>query len=79
MDGLVDGIEGLVEYFSSAEADNEWCKNYCETEEGIDPSKVTESPCFKKCTTKIEETKKLLRNLKRKLRIILIHLKKLVS
>lgn len=65
VDGLVDNIDGVIEYFSSAEADNEWCKNYCETEEGIDPSKVTESPCFKKCTTKIEETKKTFEELKK--------------
>ena len=65
VDGLVDTIDGIIEHFSSAEADNEWCKNYCETEEGIDPSKVTESPCFKKCTTKIEETKKTFEELKK--------------
>ena len=65
VDGFVDGIDGVVEYFSSAEADNEWCKNYCETEEGIDPSKVTESPCFIECTTKIEETKKTFEELKK--------------
>ena len=65
VDGLVDTIDAIIEHFSSAEADNEWCKNYCETEEGIDPSKVTESPCFKKCTTKIEETKKTFEELKK--------------
>lgn len=65
MDGFVDKINDLIKIFSSAEADNEWCKNYCETEEGIDPSKVTESPCFKKCTTKIEETKKTFEELKK--------------
>ena len=65
VDGLVDNIENVVEYFSSAEADNEWCKNYCETEKSVDPSKVTESPCFKECTTKIEETKKTFEELKK--------------
>jgi hypothetical protein len=65
VDGLVGVIDDIIKYFSSAEADNEWCKNYCETEEGIDPSKVTESPCFKKCTTKIEETKKTFEELKK--------------
>jgi hypothetical protein len=65
VDGFVDKIDRIVDYFDSGEAGNEWCKNYCETEEGVDPSKVTESPCFKECTTKIEETKKTFEELKK--------------
>ena len=65
VDGFGDTIDGIIDYFSSEGADHEWCKNYCETEEGVDPSKVTESSCFKKCTTKIEETKKTFEELKK--------------
>ena len=65
VDGLLKNIDDLLKYFSSAEADNEWCKNYCETEKSVDPSKVTDSPCYKECTTKIADTKKKFEDLKK--------------
>jgi len=66
-DGLVSGIEGLINIFSSPSGESEWCKNYCETEENVDPSKVTESKCYKNCTTKLKNTRTQLETLKTEL------------